>query len=411
MSRRSRERRGLTLHRSLVKNILPDPNAVLLLRALLWTEERARTPWSAWAQAQGDLKNYFKDERWGQNGLLPLLSRQARLHSLEVKPDFAASLRAAALREKLRFQALEAILFDVHDRWVDSGVEALLIGGAAHAYTLYDDPADRHTHGIEWLTRVEQTSLARELLLKTRFERVPTQRGRPPQLEKFTHESGLELTLRTQLFAVPHVESDPEGVFARSDTLDRGGHLLQIPGILDRLSHSLIETATTWEGSNLRWACDAYKLLQTLRTGPSSELDSIAEAAGVRHVPAFFATVLEFLRSELDAPLHNGGHVHPLDESVSIADQEIQFLLSANVRTARSRPEFMRMHAVTDRSFWLLLRFLLCPTREHLYYETGTLHSLPVLHAVRWSGYLRRAYQRRKTLHSKRSSSDNPSRE
>ena len=364
---------------------LPLHADILLLRSILWSGSAARDAWEQWSRRVGDPKTYFQLEMMARKGLLPLISQAIRDNQIAVEESFSAYIRAAQLREQLRNEIFTDILKSVHLAMQHLGVDPLLIGGSAYAYSTYKDHALRHNHGIDLVVVPADLSRARLALSQSGFSAVHSERASLGLADHFVHRSGLTLTIRSTLFVIPHVTSNLEAVIQRSDTVLIGEQSIRILSSNDRLSHALIEAATSPSSHNLRWICDSFKLLTHSSERPDLRL--ITKSTGVSHAVSLVATLLKFLQKELSAPVDSEILDELLKQGKAREPSERKFILSSGLRSRRSGIAFLKHASRTPQLFPAAIRFALLPSRQHLFYETNGRQNAFVGYVLRCAGY------------------------
>ncbi|MEO2048840.1 MAG: nucleotidyltransferase family protein [Pirellulales bacterium] len=364
---------------------LPLDEDILLLRSILWSGSAAREAWGQWVLRIGNPKTYFQREMMARKGLLPLISQTMRDHQITVEEHFSAYIRAAQLREQLRNQIFTDILKSVHLAMQDLGVDPLLIGGSAYAYSTYKDHALRHNHGIDLLVVPAELTRARSALSKSNFRPVNRERATLGLADHFVHQSGLTLTVRSTLFVIPHVRCNLEEVLQRSHTVRIEEQSVRILGSNDRLTHTLIEAATSPSSHNLRWICDSFKLLSHSTERP--DLMSIKQSAGVQDALFLIATMLKYLQEQLHAPVNEQLLHELLQQGKAQEFKERKFMLSAGLRSRRSGIAFLKHASMNPQLLPSAIGFALLPSRQHLFYETNGRGNVLVSYLLRTLGY------------------------
>ncbi|MDG2384731.1 MAG: nucleotidyltransferase family protein [Pirellulaceae bacterium] len=364
---------------------LPLHADVLLLRSILWSDSAAREAWEQWGLRTGDPKAYFQNEMMARKGLLPLISQAIRDNRITVDENFSAYTRAAQLREQLRNEIFTDILKSVHLAMHNLDVDPLLIGGSAYAYSTYKDHALRHNHGIDLVVVPAELTRARSALFKSNFRAVHSERAAVGLVDHFVHRSGLTLTMRSTLFAIPHVRCNLEAVLQRSHTICIEERSVRILSPNDRLSHTLIETATSPSSHNLRWVCDSFKLLSHSSDRPN--LLSLKESAGVNDALSLIARLLDYLHQQLHAPVDPSLLQELLQQGEGQERRERNFILSAGLRSRRSGIAFLKHASTIPQLLPAAIGFAVLPSRQHLFYESNGRRNVPVSYLLRAVSY------------------------
>jgi hypothetical protein len=379
---------------ALLASIVPEQRCVGLLQAMLGDGPAARARWTAWAQTVGDPRKFFENDYLGRKGLLAFVSHRLTANGVEAGQDFATYARVAQVREELRGRIFIDTLRTVHSAMDMAGLEPILVGGAAHALTVYVEPFVRHNHGIDFLLPADQLVEGGRAAVAAGFRherRTMLARG---VVETYRHSTGLELTLRSRLYLTPHVRVEPAGLRSRCEEICAETFRVRVLGHADRLCHTLGESATTLTARNLRWTCDAYLLL--CRAAPLSYDRVIAGAVEVgTALPV--AMLLDFFRTELGVAVpaevvaelyRRGGTPHDAENA--------NLLLSMALRTSGSIDDFLRRAREQPRLFRSAARFALLPSAEHLAYQRRPTARwrIPWLYVERAGRLLRRPLRR-----------------
>ena len=283
--------------------ILPDAAETNLLRAILHDGDDARRAWREWCDAVGSPLDAFKGERLGQKSLLPLLHVSVERNSLDVAAAVASWLRAAYFREELRGNAYRRILDETlaviaHG---SDGSPPVVLKGCALSETVYDDPATRHSHGIELLLR--DAAVARVVGLLPGAGFAPARRHQLRRRGRFNlywrHAVGLPLELRSRLFDVARYNRGGiEAAWRRAQPLP-GFAALQL-GPEDALLHVCGNAVTSGSRISLRWACDAWLLL---RRHGGFDWNLFVELVDEARLGLPVSTVMRYLAESLQAPV------------------------------------------------------------------------------------------------------------
>jgi len=241
--------------------ILPIDVETRLLRCVLYSGEDGRRAWADWRHAVGDPMTFFKGERLGQKSLVPLMHVAVERNALELEASVARWLRAAYLREQLRGNAYRRILGETLAALGATGQTPIVVKGCALSDTVYPDSGTRHSHGIELLVRDGDVGHFVARLPELGFTAVRRNKARRPGpvVLSWQHAVGLPLELRTRLFDIPRYGGGIEAVWQRARPLPGHAALQLAPE--DALLHVFGNAAMSGSRTSLRWACDAWFLL------------------------------------------------------------------------------------------------------------------------------------------------------
>jgi len=377
---------------ALLAGIVPEERAVGLLQAMLWDGAAARAQWSAWTAAVGDPRGFFERDYVGRKGLLAFLGHRLSENGVDAH-DFATYARVALVREELRSRIFIDTLQAVQSRMEKAGLEPILVNGAAYAFTVYSQPLLRHNHGIDLLLPAVQFDEAKRVTATAgfRLERIATlPRG---VLETHRHDTGLELTLRSQLYLAPHAKSEPAGFRSRCEEARVEQFCVRVLSPADRLCHTLGESAAAPTRRNLRWACDAYLLLG--RAVPI-DFDRVVATAIELGTALPTAVLLAFFRTELGSAVPAEVVADLRRRGTPRDGDEQNLLLSVALRTSASVDEFVRRARAKGTLFQKATRFALFPSAEHIAYQQrpAARWRIPWLYAARIARLLARPLRR-----------------
>jgi hypothetical protein len=341
------------LDAALAAVIVPDAADTALLRVCLCPGDAARRAWVDWCGRIGDPKTYLEREARGLKGLLPLLHEAIGREDLEASPDLRTYLKAARLREELRLGVILRLLEQALAALREVEVPHLLVGGVAAAFVCHPDPVARHVHDIDLLVPRQAWPAAARALAPLGFAAE-----RPGVLR---HRDGLPLLLHEDLVEHPHhglADVPPDRV-----VLPVGDGAAAV-GPTSLLVAALARGAARPDRTNLRWACDAWRLAANgavdwhlLEQEISRRRMAVAAAPLARHVadslgaalPPTVAVELERLAAAAT----------PLDREAAL-DAAITGLTSAR-----------RALAAADGARGRLVRFVLWPSPDRLAWRYG----------------------------------------
>jgi hypothetical protein len=382
----------------LLASLVPQEPAVGLLQALLWEGEAASAQWSRWVESVGDPKVYFEREYLGRKGLLGFAGQRISANEIEVGKDFATYVRVAQVREGLRSQIFVDALSAVQTAMDRSGLDPILINGAAYAFTVYPEPLLRHNHGIDLLLPEQQMDDAKRATAEAGFRAVRS--GIVPHgvLETYRHGTGLELTLRSRLFLAPHVKAEPGNFRARCREISVEQVRIRVLGPADRLCHTLGESASAPTCRNLRWVCDAYLLLTREDSFDFDGFTATAEELGTA-LPS--ALLMDFLSAQLRIRIPAVVIENLRVRGIPRKARYTRLLLSTALRSSGSVNEFLKRARGHGPMFLKAARFACFPSVQHIVYQQRptTAWKIPLLYVARIARLLFRPFRRLRTLH------------
>ena len=283
-----------------LSNLLPTVEQTLLLRACL--HEAGAGAWTA------------LDQRLGPQGLGAFLSANRKLLALLHRADLrdgqrlglAADLRrrlaAIALREDLRSAAFHRGAHSTVRTLTESGLDVLVLRGAALAELAYPAPHLRHCHDLDVLVRSADVSRDGDVA-RDGFE------GRA--------------TLHRSAFSHPRAQADDGPLWARSRALDLGGHQEMVMAPADLLVHVCGHAYFSESRDSLTWVTDAWF---TLASWPDLDWALVAGSAQERNLGVPLALLLGYLRRQLGAPIPpgmvgdlEGQAMEPIDRDIALA--------------------------------------------------------------------------------------------
>jgi hypothetical protein len=243
----------------------PPRAAHALLRACLATAEDPRP--EAW-RSLGDARAALAIAPVQRAGLLPQLLHAATLAGVELDPPLRSRLRAARVHEDLRAQAVATACRESRR---DGEV---VLRGVALAHTAYDDPALRHCHDLDLLSR----------------DREGVE----------VHPSGLPVSRHRSIFGGGHPPVGLDDVVPQTVTTDIAGLTVPVLHPADALVHVCAHAATIAIPGAPLWPLDAAMIV---RRDPELDWDRVvARAAEWKFVGAVFQA-LAWLRRELGVPV------------------------------------------------------------------------------------------------------------
>lgn len=375
--------------------IVPAGVEVDLLRAILWTGPEGQEVWGRLRAQIGDFARGVQRLHPAQKGLLPLLHLALERSPGECGRDDATYLRAAYFREELRGHAYRRILLDLLDTLARADVPAIILKGCALADTVYPDPVSRHAHGIELLIRDADTARLPALLEQARFR---SSRDRPDRraqavARSWRHARGLPLDLRTRLLDQPYYTVPTADLWTQSGPLDRLHGHARILCPEHNLLHVLASAAVLASRSNLRWACDAWFLVERHRETLNWPL--FQDMARTARLALPLSITVAFLARDLGVPVPRSV-LDALEADAAKADAlgyEVALLGALTGAHARMRAAIARTPGLRARL--AILRPLIAPSPPAVAAAYGVSSGLPLYYALRPAGYALRRLRRR----------------
>lgn len=381
----------------LLASIVPDGIETGLLQALLWQGDGARAQWLKWTQTVGDPRRFFERDYLGRKGLLAFLSQRISDNEIDVGQDFATYARVAQVREELRSRTFIDTLHAVQDAMDRAGLGPILLNGAAYAFTVYPQALVRHNHGIDLLIPMEQLSEARRTTAQVGFR--PEHAAALPRaaLETHRHGSGLELTLRSQLFLTPHVKTEPAEFRRRCRQIAVDKVRVRVLGPTDQICHTLGESASGPTRRNLRWACDAYLLLAHRERLDFDRVISTATEIGTA-LPT--AVLLEFFRTKLGVDVPDNVVAALRNRGLPQTAGHTSLLLSTALRSSVSVDAFVKRARAQKALSFKAARFAFFPSAAHIAYQQRPTAKwrIPFLYVSRMARVLLRPFRRLRSL-------------
>lgn len=277
---------------------LPNRDQTLLLRACLLEGEDSRVSWQEWRSGIADpVEALSARDRWART-LLPLLMTSLTRYEAEVDARTLSYLRAAFVKESLRFDVYKGICGRVLASLAEEGMRAILLKGAAFVTSYYDVPAHRHCHDIDLLVRAADAARIGSLVAKHGF--APARSPEGPAHALFTHTSGLPLRVHTRPFLSQAYESPVEELIARAEEASFDSSPATVLCPVDALVHLCGHVSSRPGVEKLRWISDACFLI---RRTPQLDWSELVERAASMNVAVPLSAQLEYLSTELGVPI------------------------------------------------------------------------------------------------------------
>ncbi len=274
---------------------LPSPTQLLLLQASLWSKELAFPAWTEWRRREPNLDTIEE----GSYRLLPLLYRNLAPQLVEdrdagrLKGIYRRSWAANQLALKAGRKAIGAL--------ADADIEVLALKGAALAEVAYLDAGARPMGDIDLAVPPPQVGDAVRALNRAGFTAVEDSPERVLTVRHslaFHDADGQEVDLHRGLLWRAGLD---EEFWRGSITTQVGGAEIRVLNPADQLLHVCAHGAAWNPIHPLRWAADAFKVIET--AGPELDWERPVAMARRGRLTVPFADSLDFLAASLAAPI------------------------------------------------------------------------------------------------------------
>jgi putative nucleotidyltransferase-like protein len=364
-----------------LQQLLPAAAEGMLLAACLRDGDVAAQAWTAFVGQVGDVKAYFETNRTGLKGMLPFIEASLAAKEIDAGRAFHTYARVALVREELRSQIYAEILDSVLVALDAAHIPALLLKGGALSATVYPQPSRRHTHAIDLLVDPEQMAPASAALARIQCTRRPVGSG-ASRHQDYRHWTGLALGLHSTAFFLPYFEMPREQLLARAASISIAGRRVFIMSPEDSLVHICAHAIYSRSRANLRWACDAFYLLER---HPNLDWSIVIETAVRSRVGLPLCVLLRWLREALGAavPAERLGELH--ERSGPIDALTAESIYAALLHTTLSRGKALRALAGSWRAQLGFLRFTAVPSPRYMRWRhnVDANWKLPVYYADR----------------------------
>lgn len=346
-----------------LSTVWPNELRTLLLRACVGDGAGANEAWQRFASIAGDPKGFIERDFSGFKGLLPLVHSAARRNGFEIDSRLWTYLRSATLREELRYGAYRDICGRVLGACVDAGLPVIALKASALAETVYDPPAERHCHAIDLLVPSGSLTDVAPIVKPFGFRPAWLAETRPGERLGFRHEFGLPLLIHGNLFDPPVYKFDVDPLWSASLAATIAGAPVRVLSPTYNLLYLLAAAFHDPRRDNLRWACDAWRLLQG-RTGEDwSELVRLAQDAGLE-LPVL--TMLRFLAGPLEGPVPDDVLAALAASAGQSRRPTIEAALSAAIGGLSDLKAIWSRRPASPKVRRMVLRFLLWPSAKYL---------------------------------------------
>ncbi len=274
---------------------LPSSQQVLLLQASLWKNERALGSWAEWHRQEPHLDTVEQ----GSYRLLPLLYRN-------LGPRLADSPDAARLKGIYRHSwAANQLGLQAGRRAIDAlqgaGLEVLALKGAALIDSAYQDPGARPMGDVDLAVGHDRIGEAVRALLGaslTAIEDDPERLLAVRHSLAFCGPDGQEIDLHRGMLWRPGLD---EEFWRGSIEGEIGGARVRILNPADQLLHVCAHGAAWNPVHPVRWAADAFKVIET--AGPGLDWQRLVTMARRGRLTVPLSDALTCLAVDLEAPV------------------------------------------------------------------------------------------------------------
>ena len=287
----------------------PTMEQELLLRASLLEGRDAFDAWKEW-ESKVDID--LIDQ--GSRRLLPMLFRNLRAQGVEnsVVDKLKGMYRLTWYKNQMLFQRMATLLRLFHD----SGIQTMIMKGAALVLLHYKDLGQRPMDDFDVLIRKEHVLPAIDMLTELGWKPI-TEFGWKPDLESLKANPEMLLSVRHAIAFMDaaerhfdlhwHVLIECRYNHADDDYWD-SAKIIDLHGIpthvlnpTDQLFHICVHGAFWHSVPTFRWVADAMMVLKTAES--DIDWDRLTSHAQKRRLILPLRNALAYLRYSLDAPV------------------------------------------------------------------------------------------------------------
>jgi hypothetical protein len=364
-----------------LRYLLPSREQALLLAACLRDDDEAAHAWMGFVAEVDDPRSYFESDRTGLKGMLPFIEASLARNDIDAGKAFHTYARVALVREELRSRIYGEILDSVLASLDAAGISAVLLKGGALSATVYPQPSTRHTHAIDLLVQPDQMVAARAVLSMAQFAAEPANPGAAFH-QDFRHTTGLALGLHTKLLFLPHFEMPLDGIRARTRSIAIRSSVVRVLSAEDALVHVCGHAAYARSRANLRWACDAFYLLQS---NPNLNWPVLIDMAARSRTTLLLLVLLRWVAENLAAPIPSERIDELRDASRQIDAVTAEGIYAALLHTTLSRGVALSQFAASWRAQLGFLEFSAFPSPLYMRWRHNVNRAwkLPLYYADR----------------------------
>ena len=266
----------------------PTPQQELLLRAALLPSDAALSAWETW-QASANIEDIDP----GSHRLLPLLYRN--LSRCGSASPLMGKLKGVYRQTWYKNQLLFRDMGQVLDAFRQSGIQTLVLKGAALNVLYYRESGLRPMQDLDVLVRLSDKDQALELMKTLRWEL----KVKAPHGWAFTNGDGRELDLHWHVLAQCCREHDDDDFWSGAVTAEFAGVSARALNPTDQLLHVCVHGVAWNEIPPVRWVADAVVILNA----EPIDWDRLVEQARKRELILTIRKSLNYLRQVVNAPI------------------------------------------------------------------------------------------------------------
>lgn len=373
--------------------MLPSPQHTAFLKTCLLAGGALAPAWREWLGAVGDPVRFLRERGQTLRSHLPLLYRNLAEHGEAVPPVLQSHLRAAVVREELRFATYDECFHDALRILTAACIDVTVLKGAALARTVFTPPSLRHCHDLDVWVPERDVPPAVSALAAHGYALA----ARPGTTTRVRHAKGLPVSLHTQLVAGPYCGMPVDEMRERRTVVDGASGAWRALAPPDMLAHVLAHASTASRRPHANWVVDAHRVGTRLT---ARDWETFADVVARAELALPVAVLLRYLAGALAVPVPTT----VLDQLDAAADRIGGAALVAAIDGAwLGRPGGIR--AMFARSGWrsriAVARCLLAPPPQYLRALRGPMGRarLAVEYPVRPLRLVVRAVRRR-TAHT-----------
>ena len=344
--------------------MLPEESQTKFLRAALY---RGAAGVRALAEVAPELakpQRLTAAQRVAVRTVSPLLESATadtvRAHRLGA--DAIKVLRMAAARERVRYDTVRRLAAGLLTAVGDHGIDAILLRGLVLAETVYPEPFRRHTHDIDLYVPPAELDRAIEAARAAGFAERVDDPDRLPGGVRLVHPSGLPVELHTSLFLDPFYPAELEGMFGRARREQLFANSIRVLGTADQLVHILGNAAQSPVRGSLRWATDAWLLIDS---DPALDWKVVLLHAEFAQLALPLSVMLRYLSEALECPVPDDV-LERLDASARTASPIARDVALYGARVGLPALSLVRRAPGGIRPRLWALRWLLFPSPTYL---------------------------------------------
>jgi hypothetical protein len=345
-----------------VRHMLPGRVEQQLLVACLGEGEAAARAWRGFADAVGDPKRRFEADQSGLKGLLPIVGSRLMVNGIDPGKAFQTYARVALVREELRSRIYGEILCSALVALNAAEISTLLLKAGALSATVYPQPSARHNHAIDLLVDDAQMAAASAVLRDLRFAPGPPGAGAAWHRD-YRHWTGLALGLHSRPFFLPHFDMAREGILARARAVEIGSTTARVLSPEDSLVHVCGHATYSRSRENLRWACDAFYLIQR---NPALDWQRVIQSADAAGMALQVSVLLGWLKDALGVSIPAPVRAELRNRSCNLDPVIVEGILASLLHTRMSWARALEWCRGDRRLVLEFLRFSALPSPRYL---------------------------------------------